>query len=263
VTRQTPTRSASEFSARLVQPEAEGMLRILEADPELGLRTPASQIARAREELTARVKSFPCGRWEVPHDEAERGGLGFLMLEGLLARDLILAGTTSTELLGEGDVLQPWVPPREDRLVRYHVRWHVLSPVRLAVLDAPFANLLSAWPAVMGALLERAVRRTLRMSVHQALLQLSPVETRLLVLFWYLAERWGRVTPSGIALRLRLPHELLGQLVGSRRASVTTALRRIADTGLVVRNGDGSWLLRGSAPDELGEINWQRRVVAG
>jgi CRP/FNR family transcriptional regulator, cyclic AMP receptor protein len=263
MTRQTPTRSASEFSARLVQPEAEGTVRILEADPELGLRAPASQIARARRELTARVKSFPCGRWEVPHDDADRGGLGFLMLEGLLARDLILAGTTSTELLGEGDVLQPWVPGREERLVRYHVRWHVLSPVRLAVLDVPFANSLSAWPAVMGALLERAIRRTLRMSVHRALLQLSPVETRLLVLFWYLAERWGRVTPSGIALRLRLPHELLGQLVGSQRASVTTALRRIAETGLVVRNADGSWLLRGSAPDELGEIHWQPRVAAG
>ena len=39
------------------------------------------------------------------------------------------------------------------------------------------------------------------MSIHQALLQLSPVETRLLVLFWYLAERWGRVTPDGISVR--------------------------------------------------------------
>ena len=74
----------------------------------------------------------------------------------------------------------------------------------------------------MRALLERAVRRTLRMSIHQALLQLSPVETRLLVLFWHLAERWGHVTPDGISVRLRMSHELLGQLVGSRRASVTT-----------------------------------------
>jgi CRP/FNR family transcriptional regulator, cyclic AMP receptor protein len=259
--RQLPTRSASEFSARLVEPHADGTVRILEADPELGLRTPASQIARARAGLTARVKTFPCGRWEVPHDDADRGGLGFLILEGLLARDVLLAGSTSTELLGEGDVIQPWVPARDDRLVRYHVRWHVLSPVRLAVLDSTFAGSLAAWPAVTGALLERAIRRTLRMSIHQALLRLSPVETRLLVLFWHLAERWGRVTPAGIALRLRLPHELLGQLVGSQRASVTTALRRIHESGLIVRNADGSWLLRGSAPDELCEIHWERRVA--
>jgi len=234
---------------------------VLEVDPELGLRVPASEIARARRELTARVTSFPCGRWEVPNEDADRGGLGFLMLEGLLARDVILAGTTSTELLGEGDVLQPSVRGRDDRLVRYHVLWHVLSPVRMAALDPPFARSLAAWPAVMGALLERAIRRTLRMSIHQALLQLSPVETRLLVLFWYLAERWGRVTPGGIRLRLRLSHELLGQLVGSQRASVTTALRRIDQAGLIVRAGDGSWLLRGAPPNELGEIHWQRRVA--
>ena len=85
----------------------------------------------------------------------------------------------------------------------------------------------------MATLLERAIRRTLRMSVHQALLQLSPVETRLLVLFWHLAERWGRVTPDGISVRLRISHELLGQLVGCRRASVTTALHRVDDSGLV------------------------------
>ncbi len=210
----------------------------------------------------ARVKTLEPGRWEVPHDTT--GRLGFLMVDGLLARDLVLVGTTCTELLGDGDVLQPWLPSTEDGLVRYRVLWRVLAPTRLAVLDDPFARTLAAWPQVMAALLERAIRRTLRMSVHQALLQLSPVETRLLVLFWHLAERWGRVTPDGISLRLRMSHELLGQLVGCRRASVTTALHRVHDTGMVLRREDGSWLLRGSPPDELAEIQWQRpAAVAG
>jgi CRP/FNR family cyclic AMP-dependent transcriptional regulator len=217
---------------------------------------PATEIENARTELVARVKTLEPGRWEVPRNQT--GRLGFLMLDGLLARDLVLVGTTCTELLGEGDVLQPWIPSTEDRLVRYHVLWHVLTPTRLAVLDDKFARMLASWPQVMAALLERAIRRTLRMSVHQALLQLSPVETRLLVLFWHLAERWGRVTPDGISLRLRMSHELLGQLVGCRRASVTTALHRVDDSGLVVRKTDGTWLLRGSPPDELAEISWQR-----
>jgi CRP/FNR family cyclic AMP-dependent transcriptional regulator len=202
------------------------------------------------------------GRWEVPRDQT--GRLGFLMLEGLLARDVVLVGTTCTELLGEGDVLQPWIPSTEEGLVRYHVLWHVLAPTKLAVLDDRFARKLAEWPQVLATLLERAIRRTLRMSIHQALLQLSPVETRLLVLFWHLAERWGRVTPDGISVRLRMSHELLGQLVGCRRPSVTTALHRIDDSGLIVRRSDGTWLLRGSPPDELGEISWQRpAVVAG
>ena len=238
----------------------EGSVQILKSDPELGLRVPATQIAEARNQLVARVKTLEPGRWEVPRDTSSR--LGFLMLDGLLARDVVLVGHTCTELLGEGDVIQPWIPSTDDGLVRYRVLWHVLAPSRLAVLDDTFARTLARWPQVMSMLLERAIRRTLRMSVHQALLQLSPVETRLVVLFWHLAERWGRVTPDGISVKLRMSHELLGQLVGCRRASVTTALHRVDDSGLVTRRNDGTWLLRGSPPDELAEISWQRSAVA-
>jgi CRP/FNR family cyclic AMP-dependent transcriptional regulator len=221
-----------------------GSVRLLEVDPELGLRVPAEEIRRARVELVARVRSLECGRWEVPHEDSDRGRLGFLMLE-------------------EGDVLQPWVPDREGGLLRYHVVWHVIAPVRLAILDEGLARSLAAWPQVMRSLLERAVRRTLRMSIHQALLQLSPVETRLLILFWHLAERWGHVTPDGISIRLRMSHELLGQLVGCRRASVTTALRRIDESGLLVRRADQTWLLRGSPPGELAEVHWDPRAASG
>jgi hypothetical protein len=230
--------------------------RILEVDPELGLRIPASEISRAREELVASLLSLPAGHWEVPSGEGARGRLGYLILDGLLARNVTLAGRTSTELLGEGDVVQPWLAPREDGLVRYRVTWHVLMPVRLALLDDDMGRSLARWPQVMSALLERAVRRSHRMSIHEALLQLSPVETRLIVLFWHLAERWGHVTPAGIALRLRLPHALLGQLVGCRRASVTTALQHIYTKGDLVRRADGTWLLAGDPPDELASVHW-------
>ena len=250
-----PQKSGLSTSAR-AQARTEASVRLLEADPELGLRVPAAQIARARKQLVAPVKALGAGRWEVPHDDIQHGRLGFLMLDGLLAREVILAGTTCTELLGDGDMTQPWLPPHEEGLVRYRVRWHVLAPTRLAVLDDSFARMLAEWPQVMSTLLERVIRRTHRMSIHNALLRLSPVETRLLVLFWYLAERWGRVTSEGISVRLRLSHELLGQLVGGRRASVTTALRHISDRDRLVRRADGTWLLRGSPPDELAEINW-------
>ena len=192
----------------------------------------------------------------MPRGEGARGRLGYLVLEGLVARDMTLAGRTATELLGEGDVVEPWVASREEGLVRYRVGWNVLMPVRLAVLDDEFGRSLARWPQVMSTLLERAIRRTHRMSIHEALLQLSPVETRLLVLFWHLAERWGHVTPAGIALRLRLPHALLGQLVGCRRASVTTALQHIYASGELMRRTDGTWLLTGDAPDELTSVHW-------
>jgi CRP/FNR family cyclic AMP-dependent transcriptional regulator len=214
-------------------------------------------VTEARQQLVAPVRHLDCGVWDVvPQEAGEQGHLGFLILEGLLARDLVLAGSTSTELLGEGDVLQPAVAARDESLVHCHVFWHALSPVRLAVLDHRFGQSLTAFPQVTAALLERAIRRSLRMSVHQALLSLSPVETRLVVLFWHLAERWGRVTPSGVVLPLGLTHQVLGQLVGCRRASVTTALKEVVESGMVVRRPDGSWLLTGSPPDELSHMTW-------
>jgi CRP/FNR family transcriptional regulator, cyclic AMP receptor protein len=231
-------------------------VRVLEVDRELGLRVPPERVAEARRRLVAPVKSLTLGICEVPAD-GSHGHLGYLILDGLIARDLVLAGNVSTELLGEGDVMQPWLAGSEDSLVHYRVFWHVLSPVRMACLDAGFARALVDFPQVTATLLERAVRRTLRMGVHQALLQLSPVETRLLVLFWHLAERWGRVTPKGIVLPLGLTHQVLGQLVGCRRASVTTALKAVTRSGLVVRLRDGSWLLRGDPPDELSQLQWE------
>ncbi len=237
-------------------------VRLLESDVELGLRVPLSQISRARIELVAATTTFQPGVWDVPLQLGKPGGLGCLVLDGLLARELVLANHTAAELLGEGDLLQPRLGQREDSLVHCHVQWHVLAPLRVAVLDESFARRLAEWPQVLGALLDRAVRRSHRMSVHQALLQLSPVETRLIVLFWHLAERWGRVTPHGVAIGVQLSHEMLGQLVGSQRASVTTALARVCESGRLTRRQDGTWLLLGSPPSELTQLHWQHRHAA-
>lgn len=234
------------------------IVKVLVADPELGLRIPASAVTEAREQLVAPVVGLERGTCEMPGTEGAGRHLGFLLLDGLLAREIVMAGSLSTELLGEGDLIQPWVAASEDRLIRFHVSWRVLEPTRLAVLDERFAHAAARWPSVSSALLERAVRRTVRQAVHQALLQLSPVETRLLVLFWLLAERWGRVTPRGILLPLRLPHKLLGQLVGARRASVTTALKHVDEAGLIGRRADGGWLLWGSPPDAFVQMQWPR-----
>ena len=234
-------------------------VRVLEADRELGLRIPPEQVAEARRRLVAPLRRFSPGVSEAPANGA-RGHFGYLVLEGVIARELVLAGNVSSELLGEGDVVDP-PSASDDTLVHYRVFWHVLSPARLAVLDASFARTAGEWPQVIATLLERAVRRTIRMEVHQALLQLAPVETRLLVLFWHLAERWGRVTPHGIVLPLALTHQLLGQLVGSRRASVTTALKAVIASGLVERLPDGGWLLLGDPPDEMSHLHWEHSAT--
>jgi hypothetical protein len=61
-----------------------------------------------------------------------------------------------------------------------------------------------------------------------------------------LAERWGRVTPDGVLLPLTLSHRMLGQLIGARRPTVSTALGALTRAGEVSRRMDGGWLLCGS-----------------
>jgi hypothetical protein len=75
------------------------------------------------------------------------------------------------------------------------------------------------------------------------------VDRRLKALFWHLAERWGRVSGDGVIVPLALTHRILGQLVGARRPTVSTALSELAERGELVRRPDGSWLLRGDPPD--------------
>jgi CRP-like cAMP-binding protein len=77
---------------------------------------------------------------------------------------------------------------------------------------------------------------------------LKHVEARLLVQFWQLAERWGRVDRDGIAVTLPLTHELLAKLVGAARPSVTTALGRLAEGGLLLRSGN-VWRLSSDSRD--------------
>lgn len=63
------------------------------------------------------------------------------------------------------------------------------------------------------------------------------IERRLLLKLRQLALRWGRVTPEGVRLDLRLTHQELANMVGAVRESVTLALGRLAEQGEVtVRN---------------------------
>jgi len=77
------------------------------------------------------------------------------------------------------------------------------------------------------------------------------VDDRLLLTLWHLAERWGRVRPEGIAVRLPLTHQRLADLVGAHRPSVTIAMGDLVRAGTVSRCEDGTWTLHGSPPPQL------------
>ena len=169
----------------------------------------------------------------------------------MIAREVIVADHVSAELLGPGDLL-PWQPASKTGLLPVEVVWSVLSPTLLAVLDRRFAAELARWPEVTAALFDRLSERSLRLATTQAISQLTRVDRRLRALFWHLAERWGRVSGDGVVVPLALTHRILGQLVGARRPTVSTALGELAERGELVRRPDGSWILRGSPPDASG-----------
>ena len=112
-------------------------------------------------------------------------------------------------------------------------------------------------------IVDRLSERAQRLAVTQAISQLNRVDRRLLALFWHLAERWGRVARDGIVVPLVLSHRLIGELVGARRPTVSTALAELARDGQLSRRDDGTWLLTGEPvsvpPDGAAEVIRQRR----
>ena len=190
------------------------------------------------------------GPWDVSRlSGASADHIGLLVLEGVLARELIVADHVSAELLGPGDLLRPWQAASKSELLPVTAEWSVLSPATLAVLDRRFAAEASQYPEVTAALFDRLSERSLRLATTQAISQLTRVDRRLKALFWHLAERWGRVGGDGVVIPLALTHRILGQLVGARRPTVSTALSELAERDELVRRSDGSWLLRGDPPD--------------
>lgn len=226
---------------------------LLDVDPDLGRELAGDRWAAARRELAVRVAGVERGPWSPERAGAARPGqLGVLIVDGVVGRELLADDVASMELLGSGDVLRPWGESADCQLLEAIVRWSVLAPTRLALLDRRLAGRLAGYPEIHCALLERVAVRTRRLAVLQTISQLNRVDRRLVALLWHLAERWGRVTPDGVAVPLVLSHRMLGQLVGARRPTISSALGQLSRSGELVRRHDGSWLLTGTpvgAPD--------------
>jgi hypothetical protein len=221
------------------------LIPLLEADAELAEGLAGAELEGATRALAVHAVTLDAGAW-VPEDEPwpVPPVLGLLILDGVITRDIVFAGRTTTELLGAGDVLRPWEDDVQFDPLPFGVGWQVHEPTRVALLDGRVALASARWPVLAGSLSRRHVRRARGLAFQLAIAQLPRVDDRLLVLLWALAERWGRVSPQGVRLPLALPHRTLATLVGARRPSVTTALSGLTRDGLVERTEEG-WLLHG------------------
>lgn len=239
-------------------PQTGELVRVLEVDPDLAesFHPGSEELALARAAAVARVDFLDTGEWTGANEYPESSGhFGLLILEGLMARTVEVGNRSCTELLGAGDILRPWVRIAAYSSVSLDSHWTVVDPVKVAVLDRRFAQTMTRYPEVVGTILDRVMLRSRWLSFHLAVCHLKRIETRLLVVLWHFADRWGRVGPGGVTVPLRITHQLLAGVVGAQRPSVTTALSSLRRDGLVERLPDGSWLLHGEPPLELGHVS--------
>jgi hypothetical protein len=244
-------------------PSARPHQPLLDADPDLGQLLEEERREAARRDILVRTTTVPVGEWNAARlAGTDPGNVGLLVLEGVMAREVVVGDTVSTELLGPGDVVRPWQLTADPELLVVSVRWNALSKVRLGVLDRRVAAALGHYPEINAVLIDRLSERAQRLAVGQAISQQHRVDVRLVSLLWHLAARWGRVSSDGVVVPLALSHRVLGQLVGARRPTVSTALAQLARDQRVERRSDGTWLLRGppvGVTVEPAEVVRQRR----
>jgi hypothetical protein len=180
------------------------------------------------------------GPWDPPRQAPSPAHFGYLVCEGLLARQVAVADRRSLELLGPGDVLRPW---QENTSSFAETRWSVLERADVLELDGDFVARAGRSPDVVVALTERAIDRSRAMAVQAAIEAVIGLDRRLLLLLWHLAERWGRLDVGGPVIPVRLTHALLADLAGARRPSVTTAVSDLERSGSIRRTDEGHWQL--------------------
>lgn len=228
-------------------------IAVLEVDPDLAAGLGTQGLAMARAASVAKLLELEEPRWDPAEivAAADDRWLGLLVTEGLMVRRVTVGKRRGCELFGPGDVFRPWDADGEYGPLPITVEWLVLRPTRLAVLDSAFALRMARWPLITSRLMGRLAQRARYLALRHATISVPRTHARLLLLFWLLAERWGRVSPAGVRINLPLTHEVLGMLVGSQRPSVSIAIKRLDQAGLLRREGRDAWLLTREAMDLL------------
>ena len=228
------------------------MVRLLDVEPSLARGIDRRTLDDAREQLTAEIRRIEPGPWE----EARRAPdsplfIGYLILEGAFTRTIMVSGRPSIELLGPGDLIRPWVVPHPLDAMNVTDEWSLISAGRVAVIGEEFHRQAQAFPSISTALMDRVVARARWLGFHVALCQLPRIDHRLLLIFRYVAERWGTEDPHGVKIPIRLSHRNLAALIGARRPRVSAALSRLSEQGLIEQDKDGTWTFFAADVDPL------------
>ncbi len=228
---------------------------VLDEDPDLAADVAHECLSTVRAAARARCHRVEVGAWAADDEAAVPGsdGLGLLVLSGMCVRRVGHGDRHAGELLGGGDLLRPWEEPGMLDSMPFATAWRVIEPLRLAVLDDAFLQRVAPHRRVVAALMARALQRSRACVVNLAIANESTAEQRVWMQLWHLADRWGRMTPAGVALAAPITHALLSDLVAIRRPSVTAAIGELERRRMVSRPL-GRFVLHGAPPAERARL---------
>jgi CRP/FNR family cyclic AMP-dependent transcriptional regulator len=226
------------------------VVQLFEADPALLRHLPAERRRPFLRQPLVTAYWLQPGLWRLRSASHHGVLLGVLVLDGLISREVTLAGKRGLELLGPGDLIHPaW----ESRSAADLVKWRVAAPARLAILDDRITKALAEIPGVLPELISRAMRRSRYLSLQLAISSIHPLPQRLHVLLWHLANRWATLDGEDVVLPMPLTHEALAELVSAQRPPVTTALAELRRQGAISRRDGDAWILHGPPPAGMRE----------
>ena len=213
---------------------------LVDALPDFADQLGADRLEIIRRVVRVRLLAVRRGIWDAAGDAEATGAIGMVIVSGTVLRRVVAGHREGAELLGAGDLVQP---ARDTT----NVSWRVVADCTVAVVDLRALADAATVPELTSALLGAATTRTHTVARQLVIAQWPSVDERLVATLQALAERWGVMTPDGIVLPDFLTHSVLAPLVGARRPSVTTSLKRLNDSGAVRRRPDGRWLLDSGA----------------
>jgi CRP/FNR family cyclic AMP-dependent transcriptional regulator len=219
-------------------------VRVLELEPDLARFLPAAQQEEAAR-LTVPVLHVEKGAFDVDVVLGHHRAFAAIVLDGMLLQRLRVGDQPGLRLLGPGDVVS--LPGTQRTMLLAEFGCRVAASTRLALLGDEVLVATRRWPLLVPGLHTLAAAQSERLAAQLVICQLPRVDQRLLALMWLLAESWGHVTAVGTTLPLSLTHDVLGELVGARRSTVTLALGELSERGAIVRQ-DLGWLLLEDLP---------------
>lgn len=214
---------------------------LLEVEPELGtwLSPEEQELARRIVVPTARLDP---GSPDLDRVLEESDAFAALLLGGMVMHRMAVGGRQILRLLGPGDIIvHTWAPRSE--ILGYTTK-RAAGYAHIALLGRHLVNAARQFPGLIVGLHLRLGDQHQRLAVQLGICQLPRVQDRVLTLMWLLAESWGRVTPAGTRLPVKLTHTAIGELVGARRPTVSLALRDLVEQGALLPQDNGWLLLR-------------------